>query len=104
MKLPSGDKPAHKFVLSARSDAWSELGPAQSLDWSHLDPGVGEAMLEWVYTDRVGPGPAEHHDGGNGDAFTLKLMRTGNAFGLRDLLRRGEERLMGSVSVNNCIR
>lgn len=101
--LVSGDVPAHKFVLSSRSNEWgvpdltdvSDLGNQCScihctkflniyffvyLDWTKLPLDVGKALLKWIYTDQV--------DFSKGDSFTLSLMKTAGSFLLDDLVNK----------------
>lgn len=101
--LVSGDVPAHKFVLSSRSDKWGvpdltkvdDLGNKHVyvhrnknlymyifvyLDWTTLPLDVGKALLKWIYTDQV--------DFSKGDSFTLSLMKTADSFLLDDLVNK----------------
>lgn len=104
--LANGDVPAHKFVLSSRSDKWGvpdltkvdDLGTIiiqhalyindnlfyfifkLHLDWTTLPLDVGKALLKWIYTDQV--------DFSKGDSFTLSLMKTADTFILDDLVNK----------------
>lgn len=108
--LANGDVPAHKFVLSSRSDKWgvpdltevNDLGEyyllcsyihlfiimfyacyincIYYLDWTTLPLDVGKALLKWIYTDQV--------DFSKGDSFTLSLMKTADTFVLDDLVNK----------------
>lgn len=102
--LANGDVPAHKFVLSSRSDKWGVpdlteviyLGKYyleciaiynkclinffHDLDWSALPLDVGKALLKWIYTDQV--------DFSKGDGFILSLMKTADTFVLDDLVNK----------------
>uniref|UniRef100_A0A0P4WJ56 FYVE-type domain-containing protein n=1 Tax=Scylla olivacea TaxID=85551 RepID=A0A0P4WJ56_SCYOL len=98
VRLSSRDIRAHRFVLAARSDNWgvSTLAEVDSLDWTGLEEEVGEAVLQWVYTDQVSL--LKDH------TFTLNLMRAAASFSLLPLMKRCEKALMGWVTVRNCVR
>ncbi|XP_062341098.1 rabankyrin-5 isoform X1 [Osmerus eperlanus] len=89
---------AHKFVLAARSDAWSlaNMASTSELDLSDAKPEVALAMLRWAYTDEL----ALSED----DAFLIDLMKLSNRFQLQLLRERCEKGVMSSVNVRNCIR
>lgn len=89
---------AHKFVLAARSDAWSlaNLASASDLDLSDAKPEVAMAMLRWAYTDEL--------ELSEDDAFLIDLMKLSNRFQLQLLRERCEKGVMSSVNVRNCIR
>ncbi|XP_056911182.1 rabankyrin-5 isoform X1 [Takifugu flavidus] len=89
---------AHKFVLAARSDAWSlaNLASTTELDLSDCKPEVAMAMLRWVYTDEL--------ELTEDDAFLIDLMKLANRFHLQVLRERCEKGVMSSVNVRNCIR
>lgn len=101
--LANGDVPAHKFVLSSRSDKWgvpdlteviylgiyyleyivynnSLIIFLHYLDWTTLPLDVGKALLKWIYTDQV--------DFSKGDGFVLSLMKTADTFVLDDLVNK----------------
>ncbi|XP_026813922.1 rabankyrin-5-like [Rhopalosiphum maidis] len=96
--LANGDVPAHKFVLSSRSDKWGvpDLTEVIYLDWTALPLDVGKALLKWIYTDQV--------DFSKGDGFILSLMKTADTFVLDDLVNKCEKALMASVNVKNCVK
>ncbi|KAJ7997343.1 hypothetical protein DPEC_G00228000 [Dallia pectoralis] len=89
---------AHKFVLAARSDAWSlaSLASTSELDLSDAKPEVAMAMLRWAYTDSL--------ELSEDDAFLIELMKLANRFQLQLLRERCEKGVMSSVNVRNCIR
>uniref|UniRef100_A0A8C8IT51 Ankyrin repeat and FYVE domain containing 1 n=1 Tax=Oncorhynchus tshawytscha TaxID=74940 RepID=A0A8C8IT51_ONCTS len=89
---------AHKFVLAARSDAWSlaNLASTSELDLSDAKPEVAMAMLRWAYTDNL--------ELSEDDAFLIDLMKLANRFQLQLLRERCEKGVMSSVNVRNCIR
>ncbi|GAB0091615.1 rabankyrin-5 [Sergentomyia squamirostris] len=89
--------PAHRFVLNARSDKWSEefLENKTELDWSDLDNEVAYALLRWIYTDAVDL---------QTDAISLALLRASHTFKLPGLLGLCERALVSSVSVRSCVR
>ncbi|XP_050520840.1 rabankyrin-5 isoform X2 [Daktulosphaira vitifoliae] len=96
--LSNGDVPAHKFVLSSRSDNWGvpDLTEISELDWTSFPLDVGKALIKWIYTDQV--------DFCKGDSFTLSLMKTADTFLLDDLVNKCEKALMASVNVKNCVK
>ncbi|CAB1316853.1 unnamed protein product [Coregonus sp. 'balchen'] len=89
---------AHKFVLAARSDAWSlaNLASTSEMDLSDAKPEVAMAMLRWAYTDNL--------ELSEDDAFLIDLMKLANRFQLHLLRERCEKGVMSSVNVRNCIR
>ena len=93
--LEDGEKiPAHKFVLKARNSAWPI---SNDLDWSNLTKTVGEALLEWIYTNKISLLDKE-------DAFNLELMKASKNFDLPDLMVLCERALIASVKIKNCIK
>ncbi|XP_059091061.1 rabankyrin-5-like isoform X1 [Tigriopus californicus] len=94
-----GSEPAHRFVLSARSDIWKFLDDNQNLDWTDMEPIVGRSLLAWIYTDRV-----DFKAISDPDRFTLSLMKIGKSFQLLELLQYCQDYLMGSVKSTNCIQ
>ena len=76
LKIKVRDKhiSAHKFVLAARSDAWSlaNLASTEELDLSDADPEVTMAMLRWIYTDEL--------ELREDDIFLTELMKLANKF------------------------
>ena len=100
MRFEDGEEyPAHKFVLKARNSNWpiSTGGGDDDLDWSHLPKSVGEALLEWIYTNKVSLIDKE-------DGFKLTLMKASKNFDLPDLLVLCERSLITSVQIRNCIK
>nr|XP_033777072.1 LOW QUALITY PROTEIN: rabankyrin-5 [Geotrypetes seraphini] len=89
---------AHKFVLAARSDAWSlsNLASTKELDLSDANAEVTMAMLRWIYTDEL----YLRED----DVFLTELMKLANRFQLQLLRERCEKGVMSLVNVRNCIR
>ncbi|ETE61199.1 Ankyrin repeat and FYVE domain-containing protein 1, partial [Ophiophagus hannah] len=91
LKIKVGDRyiSAHKFVLAARSEAWSlaNLVSTAELDLSDADPEVAMAMLRWIYTDEL--------ELREDDVFLTELMKVAN---------RCEKGVMSLVNVRNCIR
>ncbi|KAJ7308916.1 hypothetical protein JRQ81_008193 [Phrynocephalus forsythii] len=100
LKIKVGDKHvhAHKFVLAARSEAWSlaNLASTEELDLSDADPEVTVAMLRWIYTDEL--------ELREDDVFLTQLMKLANRFQLQLLRERCEKGVMSLVNVRNCIR
>uniref|UniRef100_A0A1B0CGM8 Putative ankyrin n=1 Tax=Lutzomyia longipalpis TaxID=7200 RepID=A0A1B0CGM8_LUTLO len=99
IEVKFGDKslPAHRFVLSARSEEWREeiLEGLTELDWSDLDSEVAYALLRWIYTDVVDL---------QSDALSLSLLRASHKFKLPGLLGLCERALVSSVGVRSCVR
>lgn len=89
--------PAHKFVMNSRRAASWNLDNTDVLDWSHLSKVVGEAILQWIYTDQLSLLDKD-------DAFKLDLMKASKAFNLSHLLVLCERALIASVDVRNCIK
>uniref|UniRef100_A0A1L8DIW4 Ankyrin n=1 Tax=Nyssomyia neivai TaxID=330878 RepID=A0A1L8DIW4_9DIPT len=89
--------PAHRFVLSARSEEWGEevLEGVNELDWSDLEGEVASALLRWIYTDVVDL---------QSDALALSLLRAAHRFKLPGLLGLCERALVSSVGVRSCVR
>ncbi|XP_048375019.1 rabankyrin-5 [Sphaerodactylus townsendi] len=100
LKIKVGDKyiSAHKFVLAARSEAWSlaNLVSTEELDLSDADSEVTMAMLRWIYTDEL--------ELREDDVFLTELMKLANRFQLQLLRERCEKGVMSLVNVRNCIR
>uniref|UniRef100_A0A8C6X6D1 Ankyrin repeat and FYVE domain containing 1 n=1 Tax=Naja naja TaxID=35670 RepID=A0A8C6X6D1_NAJNA len=100
LKIKVGDRyiSAHKFVLAARSEAWSlaNLVSTAELDLSDADPEVAMAMLRWIYTDEL--------ELREDDVFLTELMKVANRFQLQLLRERCEKGVMSLVNVRNCIR
>ncbi|KAF5296308.1 hypothetical protein FQA39_LY12525 [Lamprigera yunnana] len=88
---------AHKLVLNARSPKWSKelLVNKELLDWSDMDVDVAEAILLWIYTNKIKL---------NSDEITLKVMRIAYEFKLSDLLLTCEQTLILNVNVRTCVR
>ncbi|CAG5076747.1 Similar to Ankfy1: Rabankyrin-5 (Mus musculus) [Cotesia congregata] len=87
IKLVNNELPAHKFVLSARSDFWSEssLANISLLDWSYLDGDAGSILLKWIYTSTV-----------EKENLTLELMKAASNFQLKELVEQCETYLIGT--------
>ncbi|KAK7925651.1 hypothetical protein WMY93_007961 [Mugilogobius chulae] len=98
VKVAGEELCAHKFVLAARTDAWSLTNMASTsvLDLSDCKPDVAIAMLRWAYTDEL--------ELSEDDAFLIDLMKVANRFQLQLLRERCEKGVMSSVNVRNCIR
>lgn len=88
----------HKFVLSARSDAWLPDGqPLESVSEFSLDGiayDVAFALFKWVYTNVLELKP--------GEAFALALMSAANRYKLTELRERCEMALTPMVTEENC--
>ncbi|KAG8035383.1 hypothetical protein G9C98_006829 [Cotesia typhae] len=94
IKLVNNELPAHKFVLSARSDFWNEssLANISVLDWSYLDGNAGSILLKWIYTSTV-----------EKENLTLELMKAASNFQLKELVVQCETYLIGTVSLRDCV-
>lgn len=88
---------AHKFVLSARSDLWSEsvLRDKEVLDWSDIDEEIAETIIVWIYLDKVNLKTNE---------LTLKIIRKAFEFRLIGLVEICERFLINEVTVKNCVK
>ncbi|XP_008195018.3 rabankyrin-5 [Tribolium castaneum] len=86
---------AHKLVLAARSDLWTETSLQSELDWSELDADVAEAILVWMYTNKI-----EFKD----EDFTLKVIRKAHEFKLDNLVQSCEQFLISAVTIRTCVK
>ncbi|KAK4878403.1 hypothetical protein RN001_010909 [Aquatica leii] len=88
---------AHKLVLNARSEKWNRelLLDREQLDWSEMNVDVAEAILQWIYTNKIKL---------NSDDVTLKVMHMAHEFKLFDLLLTCEQALISNVTVRTCVR
>ncbi|KAK9304700.1 hypothetical protein QLX08_004104 [Tetragonisca angustula] len=95
IKLKDQEIPAHKFVLSARTDFFSDsvLSEVTILDWSCLEPNVGLVLLKWIYTGKVSQ-----------ENLTLDLMKAASNFQLMELVEQCEKYLIGVVGLKNCVQ
>ncbi|XP_011309262.1 rabankyrin-5 [Fopius arisanus] len=94
IKLNNGNVPAHKFILSARSDYWNAAALADvfELDWSDLDGDIGLILLKWIYTSIV-----------DKENLTLEFMKAASSFQLKELVEQCETYLIGTVSLKDCV-
>lgn len=94
IKLIDQEIPAHKFVLSARSDFFSDAALVEKtiLDWSSLNSAVALVLLKWIYTGKI----SQEH-------LTLDLMKAAAGFQLSDLVDQCERYLIGTVELKNCV-
>ncbi|XP_074596039.1 rabankyrin-5 [Brevipalpus obovatus] len=95
------DIKVHKFVLTTRSNKWSDdLSSASELDWTGLiNHEIGELVLRWAYTDELdfkGLKDKEHS--------ILEIIKLAQRFDLAPLVKKGEESLIPSVTVHNCVQ
>lgn len=88
---------AHKFILTARSDLWSEsvLRDTEQLDWKDLDEEVAETIIAWLYLDKIIY---------ESDDLTLKVIRKAFEFRLNGLVEVCERLLINEVQVRNCVK
>lgn len=97
IKLADRTLNAHKLVLSARSAKWGKelLANKELIDWSDMNNDVGEAVLAWLYTDKIKL---------NSDDVTLKVIQVAHEFKLFDLLAACEHVLISNVNVRTCVK
>nr|XP_034176394.1 rabankyrin-5 isoform X1 [Osmia lignaria] len=95
IKLKDQEIPAHKFILSARTDFFSDpmIAEATTLDWTHLDPNVGLVLLKWIYMGKVGQ-----------ENLTVDLMKAASSFQLTELVELCEKYLIGTVGLKDCVQ
>ncbi|EFN77373.1 rabankyrin-5 [Harpegnathos saltator] len=94
IKLIDQEIPAHKFVLSARTDFFNDsvLVEKTVLDWSNLDSTVASVLLKWIYTGKVSQ-----------ENLTLDLMKAAASFQLSELVDQCEKYLIGTVGLKDCV-
>ncbi|XP_053963428.1 rabankyrin-5 [Anastrepha ludens] len=90
-------KPAHKFVLHARSEKWNEevLNNINELDWSTLEEDVGVSLLRWIYTDVADL---------KNSRFALELLRAAHSFKLPGLSTLCERALVVWADIRSCVK
>ncbi|XP_076244386.1 rabankyrin-5 isoform X2 [Calliopsis andreniformis] len=95
IKLIDQEMPAHKFVLSARTDFFNDsvLNEMTTLDWTFLNSDVGLVLLKWIYTGKV-----------TQDNLTLDLMKAASNFQLLELVEQCEKYLIGIVGLKDCVQ
>ncbi|XP_054012865.1 rabankyrin-5 isoform X2 [Hylaeus anthracinus] len=95
IKLVNQEIPAHKFILSARTDFFSDskLSEVTNLDWSNLESSVGLVLLKWIYTGKVSQ-----------ENLTLDLMKAASNFQLVELVEQCETYLIGIVGFKDCVQ
>lgn len=88
---------AHKLVLHARSNLWDEtnLIDQNELDWSELNPEVAEAIILWLYTNKIDL---------KSEDLTLKLIRKAHEFKLNNLVESCEQFLIYAVTIRTCVK
>ncbi|XP_072754807.1 rabankyrin-5 [Anoplolepis gracilipes] len=94
IKLIDQEIPAHKFVLSARTDFFSDAALVEKtvLDWSNLNSTVALVLLKWIYTGKV----SQEH-------LTLDLMKAAASFQLSEMVDQCERYLIGTVGLKDCV-
>ncbi|CAK9807017.1 Ankfy1 [Anthophora quadrimaculata] len=95
IKFSNHVMPAHKFILSARTDFFSDslLREKTILDWSYLDPNVGLVLLKWMYTGKVLQ-----------QNITLDVMKAASNFQLSELVEQCEKYFIGIVGLKDCVQ
>ncbi|KAJ8913699.1 hypothetical protein NQ315_007416 [Exocentrus adspersus] len=88
---------AHKLVLCARSNIWSEafLNDKTVLDWRDIDHEVANAIVLWLYTNNLKL---------SSDVLTLKLIRKAYEFKLDNLVELCEQFLISIVNIRSCVK
>lgn len=94
IKLIDQEIPAHKFILSARTDFFSDTALVEKsvLDWSNLNSTVALVLLKWIYTGKV----SQEH-------LTLDLMKAAAGFQLSEMVDQCERYLIGTVGLKDCV-
>lgn len=97
IRLMDREISAHKLVLCARSDIWSEafLTDKTELDWSAIDPDVANAIVLWLYTNNLKL---------SSDVLTLKLIQKAYEFKLDSLVELCEQFLISIVNIRSCVK
>lgn len=97
IKLVNGEISAHKLVLTARSELWSEsvLSDKKELDWKDIEAEVAHCIVFWLYTNNITL---------KSDELTLKIMRQAHEFKLKCLLQSCERALIENVTVRSCVK
>ncbi|RZC41281.1 BTB domain containing protein [Asbolus verrucosus] len=88
---------AHKLVLDARSNLWNEaiLSGKTELDWTEIESNVAEAIILWLYTNKVDF---------RSEDLTLKLIRKAFEFKLDNLVESCEQYLICIVTIRTCVK
>lgn len=88
---------AHKIVLQTRSNLWSSsvLAGKDVLDWSEIEPNVAEAIIYWLYTNKIQL---------NSEELTLKVIKKAFEFKLHNLVESCEQYLIRVVTIRTCVR
>ncbi|XP_076282442.1 rabankyrin-5 [Lasioglossum baleicum] len=95
VKLMGQEIPAHKFILSARTDFFSDsvLAEVNTLDWTYLDTNIGLLLLKWIYTGKISQ-----------ENLTMDLMKAASNFQLIELVDQCEKYLIGIVGLKDCVQ
>lgn len=90
---------AHKFVLAARNSNWGDIDVLNTdiLDLTDISKDAGEALIKWVYTDKL------DNDITNLE-LVLEILKISKKFSLSHLSNRCEESLIAAITVKNCIQ
>jgi ankyrin repeat protein len=88
---------AHKLVLDARSNLWNSsiLTGKTELDWSEIEPDVAQAIILWLYTNKIDL---------KSEDLTLKLIRKAYEFKLDNLVETCEQYLIYVVTIRTCVK
>ncbi|XP_063927152.1 rabankyrin-5 [Zophobas morio] len=97
IKLPDRKINAHKLVLDARSNLWNEsiLRDKKELDWTEMESDVAEAIILWLYTNKIDL---------KSEDITLKVIRKAFEFKLDNLVESCEQFLIYSVTIRTCVK
>lgn len=86
---------AHKIVLCARSDIWSDIEEKSEIDWKNIESDVAKCILHWMYTNEIVL---------RTDELTLKIIRRAFDFKLNGLVEICERFLINGVTVRTCVK
>ncbi|XP_050504422.1 rabankyrin-5 [Diabrotica virgifera virgifera] len=97
IKLKDKEINAHKIVLSARSNVWNEniLNHTKELDWSEIDAEVANAIVLWLYTNKLNL---------LSTTVTLNLIKKAHEFQLHSLVSMCEQFLISAVDIRCCVK
>lgn len=97
IKLSNKDINAHKLVLNARSNVWSEnvLNNKNELNWSDIEPEVAESIILWMYTSNLNLSSSE---------TVLKVIKKAHEFKLDLLVELCEQYLISVVDIRSCVK
>ncbi|CAH1099532.1 unnamed protein product, partial [Psylliodes chrysocephalus] len=97
IKLKDREINAHKLILNARLNIWSDnaLNNKTDLDWSDIDPEVANSIILWIYTNNLNL---------SSSVLTLKLIKKAHEFKLDNLVELCEQFLISVVNIRSCVK